>query len=354
MTRLLSLVTIALNIWAIAPGRAEEAAGSVLVSTVPAQRGSLPELVSAFGSAGPALDGGLSIALQQEGRVVAIGVTPGEAVRAGDRLLVFAPSSAARVTYQQAASSLALAQGQRTRTAKLLEQQLATRDQLAQADKALSDAQAALDAFKREGLGLPQITVTAPFDGIVTTIPVSQGDRIQPGAALLTLTRMDGLVVTAGVEESDRDRIRPGQDVVLNPVTGGAAIAGHVLRIDGILNPKTRLVDVDVSVPRGSVLSNSAFEAGIAVGVRQGWIVPHGAVQLDEQGGVLFQVHGGHAVRVAVQVLGTDGTSDVLQGKLAAGDRIVVEGAPQLDDGTAVREGSDPDKDGPVGKPSDE
>ena len=322
----------------------------MLVRTQAARQGSLPQLVSAFGTAGPALAGGMAIALQQEGRVAAIAVTPGESVHAGDRLMMFAPSSAARVTYEQAATSLTLAQGQRARTARLLTQQLATRDQLAQADKALDDARAALEALRQEGGGSPQTAVTAPFDGIVASIPVSQGDRIQPGTALLTLTRADGLVVTVGVEAGDRARIHPGLKVTLKPVDGGQSIQGRVLRIDGVLNPKTRLLDVDVSVPSGAVLSGAAFEAGIVVGTSQGWVVPHEAVLLEAQGGMLFQVHGGHAVRVAVQVLGTDGRSDVVRGRLVATDRLVVEGVSQLDDGMAVREAPPEGPDAAAGK----
>ncbi len=325
-----------------AAARADEPAGSVLVHTEAARQGSLPELVAAFGTAGPALDGGMTVALQQEGRVSAIAVTPGEAVRAGDRLLTFTPSVAARVGYQQAVSALALAQGQRSRTAQLLAQRLATRDQLAQADKALSDAQAALQGLQREGAAAPQLSVTAPFDGIVASVPVAQGDRVQPGTPLLTLTRADGLVVTVGIEPAERARVHAGQGATLQPLDGGMPLQGHVLRIDGMLNPKTRLIDADIAVPAGAVLSGAAFKAGILVGSWQGWVVPHQAVVSDGTANAVFQVHAGHAVRVAVQVLGTDGSTDVVQGRLAPADRVVTEGGPQLDDGAAVREQDTP------------
>ena len=144
----LLLVALSLSL----PARADEPA-SVLVKTEMPKRGSLPDVLVAYGTAGPALNGGMTLSLPQEGRVLGISVTPGEQVHQGDRLITFGASAAASSTYQQAVSALTLARTQRAHTAQLLGQQLATRDQLAQADKALSDAQSALDALRREGAG---------------------------------------------------------------------------------------------------------------------------------------------------------------------------------------------------------
>ena len=41
----------------------------------------------------PALNGGMTLSLQQEGRVTAIAVTPGEKVQAGQHLLEFSASA---------------------------------------------------------------------------------------------------------------------------------------------------------------------------------------------------------------------------------------------------------------------
>jgi membrane fusion protein, multidrug efflux system len=313
---------------------------SVLVQTKPAQQGALPALVEAYGTAAPALDGGMTISLQQDGLVAAIAVTPGETVQRGARLLDFGESATAASAYQQAVSALALARTQRTHTAQLLAQQLATRDQLDQATKAVSDAQAMLDALEREGAGQPQRTLTAPFDGIVTAIRVAQGERVQPGAPLLTLTRLDGLVVTVGIEPADRVKVKAGQAVALQPLSGGATLQGKVLRIDGVLNPKTRQIDADIAVPPGSVISGEAFKTEITVGQLIGWIVPHDAVLVDGKGAYLFQVADGKAKRVDVTLAGTRGDNDAVNGPVDASRAIVVQGNYQLSDGMAVRSNS--------------
>jgi membrane fusion protein (multidrug efflux system) len=310
---------------------------SVAVQTETARQGGVPDVVTAYGSAMPALDGGMTLSVQQDGRVQAIAVTPGETVHAGDRLLEFSASAASMSAYQQAVSALSVARQQRGHVAQLLAQQLATRDQLAQVDKAVADAQASLDALLREGADRASRTLTAPFDGIIATIPVAPGDRVQSGTPLMTITRLDGLVVTVGVEPGMRARIHSGEVVRLLPLGGGPDLDGRILRMDGVLNPHTRLVDADVSISAGSVISGAAFRADITVGQLQGWIVPHDAVLTGPTGSYLFQVAGTAASRVAVKVLGASGADDVVDGPLDPRRPIVVQGNYQLSDGTPVR-----------------
>jgi RND family efflux transporter MFP subunit len=311
---------------------------SVLVDTMEPLRGSLPLIVDAYGTAAPALDGGMTLSVQQDGRVASIAVTPGEVVRAGERLLEFGASATASSTYQQAVNALSLARTERQHAAQLLGQKLATRDQLAQADKAVADAQATIDALRREGAGQAVQTLTAPFDGIVTAIPVTQGDRVQPGTPLMTLTRLDGLVVTVGIEPAQRRDIHVGAPVHLDRLTGGPPIEAHVVRVDGILNLKTRLIDADIAVPAGSVISGEAFHASVTAGQLQGWIVPHQAVLIDDKSAYVFQVEAGKAVRVDVRLLGTVGDRDAVDGPIDPSRRLVVQGNYQLADGMDVRE----------------
>lgn len=322
---------------AAAADDAADAAGSVLVQTQAPQRGSLADTITAYGSAAPAVYGAMTLSVQAEGRITRVIATPGEAVHAGQPLLEFHLSAAATSTYQQAQTALQLAQQEQARTARLLQQQLATRDQLAQADKAVSDAQAALTALEKETGGKPQQMVAAPFDGVVSAIPVAQGDRVQPGAALATVTRNGGLVVTVGVEPAQRARLKVGQTVHLEPLAeGDPALDGSVSRIDHVLNPHTRLIDVDI-IPRGEPLQGQAYRAVISVGALQGWLVPRDAVLADDDGEALYQVAGGKAHRVAVKRLGGDETTSVVDGPLDPKQPLVVQGNYQLSDGAAVR-----------------
>lgn len=315
--------------------------GATLVTETAPTQGSAPDIVTAYGTVMAAQDRGLTLSVQQDGRVVSLAVTPGEAVAAGQALITLAPTPAATSAYRQAETAVALARRERAHAAQLLTQQLATRDQVAQADKALSDAEAALAAMRDGGAGAAQRVLSAPFDAVVTAIPVAPGDHIPPGTGLLTLAPRDALVVTVGIEPAARARVRAGQSSILTPLAGGAPLHGHVLRVDAQVDARTHLVDADLVLgaegEAGPLLMGAAYAAAITVGVVHGWVLPHAAVLLDDSGTYVYQDADGTASRVDVRLLGRAGDRDVVAGRLDAGRPVVVDGAYQLTPGAKLR-----------------
>lgn len=310
---------------------------SVFVTTDMPHRGEVPEIVTAYGVAHPAVDSNQTISLQAQGRVLKLDVMPGEAVKAGQTLLEFGPSEAALKNYQQAVTALRLAKSEKARLDQLFSQQLATRDQVAQAEKAAADAQTALDALQKEGSAKPAMAVVSPFDGIVTSIPIAQGDAVAPGAALMTLVRTAGMIVTAGVEPSRRHLVKIGDEVQLQSlIDGSAPVSGTVRRVDGLLNSRTRLVDVDVATG-ATLFSGAAYRAEIRVGTFTGWVLPRDAVITDVQGPHIFQVVSGKAVRIAVRIVGSRGATSVVDGPITPDQPFVLKGSYQLHDGMEVR-----------------
>jgi RND family efflux transporter MFP subunit len=295
--------------------------------------------VTAYGSATPASNGTSTLSVNQPGQVTALMVTPGAAVRVGQPILTFTVAPSARAGFEAASTALAVAIRQRDTTKDLLAQQLATHDQLTQAEKAVADAQAALSAQTREGAGQPEQTLRAPFDGVVTTIPVALGDRPQPGAPLATVARKGAVVVTVGIDPAERAHVRPGIAARLVRLSGGDPLPGKVLRVDGQLNPTTHLVDVDVGFPAGALLSGEAIKVDLALGEASGWLVPHESVVTGDQGSQVFQVTGGKAKAVAVTLVQAGKDQDVVTGPVDPRRPLIVAGAYQVEDGGAVRSG---------------
>lgn len=337
MRRALLAMPLALSL--VACGRAPDPAPepSVMVGTVPARRGSLPATVVAYGSVAPALGGTQTFNMAQPGQVTMLRAAPGMVVHAGQQLATFTTAPTARSLYQQAANAVGAARRQQATTALLLSQQLATQDQLTQANKAVADAQAALAGLQAEGAGQAVRGIVAPFDGVVTAVTVAQGDRTQPGAAILTVARAGGIVVTAGLDPADRAAVTAGQAASLKRLSGGAALAGHVLRVGGALNAQTRLVDVDVGFPTGALLPGEALQVAIETGQVAGWVVPHAAVVTSGGPARVFQIVGGKAKAVPVRIVLSSDKGDVVDGPLDAGNPVIVDGAYQVSDGAAVR-----------------
>jgi len=320
---------------------AEEAADAAKpvvasVATVAARQGSLPRSISVWGSVAAAPDAASTLNIQTPGQVARWFVMAGESVRRGQTLLEFSATPAALLAHTQAVNALDVAREQRKRIASLLQQQLATRDQLQQADKAVDDAQAALDALRRQQGDRGLVTLKAPYDGVVAAISANQGDALTAGAPLLVLDRADGLVLAAGVEPDALPQIKAGASARLHPLDAGDAIDGRVERIGAALNPRTRLIDVQIASD-DALLAGAAYRADIAVGEWKGWLLPRDAVIGDDDDVHVFQVSAGKAVAVPVRIVGEVDETTVVEGGLDAALPVVTTGATQLENGMTVR-----------------
>ncbi len=335
---------------------------SVLVTTAAAHQGSLPRTLTAYGSVQAAPGSSETLSLLRAGQVTRVMVAVGQKVQQGQPLLTLSADPAALATYRQAVTALALARGERDRMAQMLAQRLATRDQLAQAEKAVADAQSNLDLLNRSGGGSAEQTLAAPFEGVVSSLPVAAGARTVAQVPLVTLDRSSRLVAAVGIEPSQRGLVARGQPAQIEPLDGGAPAQGSVLTVGAMLDPLTRLVPVLIDPlpdgtqgdpgrrdPKGEppgapaamgLLPGGSVRVAVQVGEFRGWLVPRDAVGTDAKGAYVFQVADGKAVRVDVQVAGTAGDMTAATGPLDPKRLLVTKGNYQLQDGAAVREES--------------
>lgn len=337
---------------AAAQGANPAPAPTVLVTTQLPKQGSLPRTVTAYGILEAAPGGGSeTLSVLRAGRVTQIEVHQGEAVRRGQALLSISADPAALASYKQAAAALMLARSQRQHAAQMLAQHLATRDQLAAADKAVADAQATLDALDRGGGGAAQQTLSASFDGIVSALLTAPGARVAAQTPLLTIARASKLVAAVGVEPGVREQVATGQPARVEPLYAGGSEQGRVVSVSAMLDPTTRLVPVLIDpAPDGptemNLLPGSPVRATVQVGTMTGWLIPRNAVLTDAKGPYVFQVDAGKASRVDVRIVGMASGTTVVAGPLDPSRALVTGGNYQVQDGGAVRtappEGSKP------------
>jgi RND family efflux transporter MFP subunit len=197
--------------------------------------------------------------------------------------------------------------------------------------------------------------IRAPFDGIVTTKDAQPGEMISPVTAgggftrtgIGTVVDMSSLEIEVDVNESYINRVRAGQAVeaVLDAYpdwTIPARVIAIVPTADRdratvrvrigfeSLDPRI-LPDMGVKVAFREELQERASQRAV--------VIPREALRKDQGRDVVFVVSGETVERRAVTVLApaSEGDEDalVLAG-IAAGERVVVEGPPDLADGDAV------------------
>ncbi|HZU89912.1 MAG TPA: hypothetical protein VE993_11695, partial [Stellaceae bacterium] len=135
----------------LAPLSAQAQEPSVLVQLTTLHRGSLPDIVTAYGRIESSPAARRTVTAPFAAVVDEISVRPGAEVAAGAPLIRLGPSPATAAAYVQAQSALEAADALVRHTETLLGQHLATRQQLAEAQKSETDARAALAALKAEG-----------------------------------------------------------------------------------------------------------------------------------------------------------------------------------------------------------
>jgi membrane fusion protein, multidrug efflux system len=314
---------------------------SALVKTQSLQRQNLTDSVTAFGDV---MTGQVvAISFPRAGQVSQLLVVPNQLVKSGTPLATLTSDPNAKLAYAQAASAVDFSGNELRRNEELFSLQLATQSQVDSARKALLDAEAYLAAQQQLGGDVGTATVAAPFNGVIVAVNVAQGDRIQPGTAILQLGRTDVLRVQLGIEPDDAHLVHLGMPVTLSPVSDFTkTVSVSIEENQGIVDSKTQLVDAVTTVPAARatfLVPGMHVRATIKVGQHLAWAVPREAVLTDANGAYIFQVADGKARRVKVTTAGESQAIVAISGNIDAQLPVVVVGNYELADGMLVREG---------------
>jgi RND family efflux transporter MFP subunit len=324
-------------------GAAEtEKAVTYPVVTVAPVPHSFRQVVRGYGAIRADARSALSVSMATVGVVRSVEVLPGERVKQGQPLFTVEPDPLAYLAYQQAVSAAKLARAEVARLTAQRADQLATDTQLESAQKALADAEAGVEAARRQGAAGGAEVLRAPVDGIVTALGAGIGDRPAVGATLAAIAPANAARVLLGIEPGEARLVHVGDRVTVRPVqTGPRERAGHVVVAGASLDKDTRLVSVAVALDQAGFddyLAGTAVEAAIETRAIDAFSVPRSAIVKDEEGTAVFEVTGGKAHRVPVVIEVDEGARVGISGALDKARPVVTTGAYELQDGAAVAE----------------
>ncbi|MBU1676925.1 efflux RND transporter periplasmic adaptor subunit, partial [bacterium] len=218
---------------------------------------------------------------------------------------------------------------------------------LARADLASAEA-----SLAKAGLDLGRCTLTAPFAGRVVSEAVDVGQYVRTGNPVGEIYASGAPEVTVPLDDADLAFFdlpvngRGGAPAELVAEFAGAVHVwrGHVDRISGALDPRTRMVDVVVAVDAdpGGAEGGPPLLEGLFVEVRlQGRSLP-GSVEIPRaalrEGKVVWVAddRGRVAIRpVTVARKGRD--TALLTSGLAGGDAVIVSNLDVVTEGMEIR-----------------
>jgi len=282
-----------------------------------------------------------NINLPYSGQIIRLPMLAGEPVRKGQTIAEIAVDPSVASAYQQALTGVRYAETEVARIKRMLADHLATKSQLAVANKALNTARTQLHQLRKQGFGKSIHVVHANFDAVVASVSVQAGQRMTAGTTLMQLGHPDRLKVILGVEPADINQVKSGNAVLLHSaLSPDVHIHAVVDRVLHAVNPQTRLVDVLVRLsgePAKMFLPGMIVSADISGrSIPHALLVPQRALVQRVGKSVIMRVHQGMISSVPVQVLLEIDGQLVLSGDLSAGQMVVVEGASELHDGDRV------------------
>jgi len=309
---------------------------TVAVSTV--ERSSWQPFLQSVGSLVAAA--GILVATEVPGIVESIAFTSGSRVNQGDLLVQLDE----RVDRAQLAGLIAesrLARVEFDRLAKLLEKKSISRSDYDQAEAALDNARAQVEA-KRQLIEKKEIE--APFSGVLGIRRVDVGQYLAEGQEMVSLQLLDPVYLDFSIPEGDLPLIYPDQPVQATvKAWPGMSFEGRVTAIEPRVEETTRNVRVRATLPNPQEKLRPGMFARIQVLLqRQDDVLtlPRTAITYTPYGDSVFLVDGDSeplTVRRIQVKTGEqrEGRVRILEG-LSEGDRVVSAGQVKLRNGQAV------------------
>ncbi|MGE5664987.1 MAG: efflux RND transporter periplasmic adaptor subunit [Deltaproteobacteria bacterium] len=364
-------------------------ASVISVDVFEARKGPIEEIVTAV-SAGTVKSRWESVlSAETLGRVVAVRAREGDAVRKGAVLAVLSDAELARridaagadvaqaanlleqakarrteaaqrfaADSARAAANLAKAKADRTRAEELFRGGYLAKAEMDQAETALANAEAdarvaglgevnvtaidreidslrsRIEGARASAAALSErrrkLTVTAPFDGIVTRKTVEVGEIKQPGSPLFVLEDPRTITVEAPIDESESAKVRVGQKVRLYPDSYlGETFAGEVSEVKPTIEASKEVSRANtikvapVSPPKPLRLGMSV-DVEVLTGRKEDALqVPSSAVMEREAKKFVYLVVGGKAVRRDVTTGISNWDRTEIASGLSPGDAVV-------------------------------
>ncbi|HEY1951374.1 MAG TPA: efflux RND transporter periplasmic adaptor subunit [Gemmatimonadaceae bacterium] len=317
----------------------QDAAAVVQVKTAIATMQPFAEVINSIGTVSARSGHLASLSAPAPARIATVYVSQGAKVAAGDPLVAFeqAPFVAAA---QSAEAALTAAEQNYSRARRLADAGIVPRKDAEQAATELAQARAAASVARRaEQLA----TLRSPISGVVTRLNAPIGASVDVSQPVVEVADLNALDIVFNVSPSDAARIAPGASVTLSAgesAKGEALGVGHIIDVGGAVDTATRSVAVRGQAPptaRPLRIGETIF-GQIATAVHpRAIVVPVAALVPEGDAFKVFVVTNGNLARERKVTVGrrTESSAEIVSG-LAAGERVVTEGAYGLEDSVKV------------------
>ncbi len=260
----------------------------------------------------------------------------GQLVNKGDVLVKFNnQEELAKVSELEA--NLSESTAQLTRLAELLASKATSKSIVDQQTAKTKAIEAQLVSARAK---VAELTIRAPFAGVLGFREVSRGSYINSGDIITSLDDLSVIKVDFFLPERLLTNVAIGQQVSAgNTAYRNEKFVGKITAIDSRIDASTRMVKVRANINNESLKLRPGMLLTISVllNIEDTLQLPESAIIPIEEKHYVFTVNDGKAARKAI-IIGRrhPGIVEVVSG-LVAGESVVVEGALKLREGSDVK-----------------
>jgi len=190
------------------------------------------------------------------------------------------------------------------------------------------------------GLKFVDAEVTSTIEGVVKSVLTEVGATVSPAAPLFQVVNVQSVEAAVNIPEKRLGRVREGLPAEISVLAyPDRVFHGKVIRLSPALDPVSRTLEARIRVDNAGQALKPGMFAEVRLLLRQEQQivrVPLAALVDRNEGQVAFVVRENSAVEVPVQVAFVEGDTAAVDSGVSAGDRVVVVGQQNLNDGDEV------------------
>lgn len=187
---------------------------------------------------------------------------------------------------------------------------------------------------------LDSVAIHAPFDGSITRLYTHPGDQVENASLAFRLDDLSRLLVDSAVTEIDINKIKVGQDVILDfDAFPGREYHGKIVEVPKVgevvqgvanFNVVIEITDADENIrPEMTASANVVVDE-----LENALLVPNRALRLLDGERVVYILRDGEMIPVRLTLgSGSDTYSEVLTGDLQEGDQVVLNPPSNIQNG---------------------
>jgi len=265
------------------------------------------------------------------GKIEKINFKVGDFIKEGQVVLQF-PTDHMAAQYEQAKSAFENAEKTYDRMKALLQAGETAQANYDAAETQYLVAKSNLQASK------DMIFIDSPFDGYLVDLKVNEGDNVKSETHLFTIAQLFKMKAKVWVTDKEIDLIKKGMnaEVTYNNKTHIGKLTDVSLGID----PVQQAFYAEIEFPNTSMELKNGLTVEVKILVHENSkavVVPRNLVQKDEKGVFVFVDEKGKAAKKYITSGMDSGIEYEVTGGLDMGDRLITQGASQLNDGVKVK-----------------